>query len=128
MMNWNIYHPYTETYDALNMKNHVIKENRKVAFTVIKVTDAAMKQIKEELQDFEPEMKESYLRIHMGYGWGGPRLQLALVESVNPNDSVTEIDGIKFVVDKGQAAYFENTKLDFVKSMFGFGEFRLVNR
>ncbi|GEN31684.1 hypothetical protein HNQ35_002032 [Cerasibacillus quisquiliarum] len=50
------------------MKNHVIKENRKVAFTVIKVTDAAMKQIKEELQDFEPEMKESYLRIHMGYG------------------------------------------------------------
>ncbi|GEN31685.1 Fe-S cluster assembly iron-binding protein IscA [Cerasibacillus quisquiliarum] len=53
---------------------------------------------------------------------------MALVESVNPNDSVTEIDGIKFVVDKGQAAYFENTKLDFVKSMFGFGEFRLVNR
>ncbi len=56
----------------------------------------------------------------------GPRLQLALVESTNPNDSVTEVDGIKFAVDKGQATYFENSKLDFVKSVFGFGEYKLV--
>ncbi|WP_191126322.1 hypothetical protein [Cerasibacillus terrae] len=51
---------------------------------------------------------------------------MALVESTNPNDSVTEVDGIKFAVDKGQATYFENSKLDFVKSVFGFGEYKLV--
>jgi len=51
---------------------------------------------------------------------------LALEESTNPNDEVTEVEGIKFLVDKSQSAYFEDVKLDYAQGAFGFGEYKLL--
>ncbi|HLS34710.1 MAG TPA: hypothetical protein VK061_00565 [Bacillota bacterium] len=48
-------------------------------------------------------------------------------ESSNPNDTVTEVDGVKFLVDKSQSSYFNNVKLDYTKNLFGLGEFQIVN-
>lgn len=94
---------------------------------MIKVTHTAVERIKEELQEIATDVETPYIRLHMGLGWGGPRLQLALEESSNPSDTVTEVEGIKFLVDSNQSSYFENVKLDFTKNMFGFGEYKLLN-
>jgi len=51
---------------------------------------------------------------------------LALEESSKSNDQVTEVDGIKFLINSSQSSYFENVKLDYTKGMFGMGEFKLV--
>lgn len=53
-------------------------------------------------------------------------MQLALEESSKPNDKVTEVDEVKFLVDPNQSAYFENVKLDFIKNVFGNGEFKII--
>jgi len=52
---------------------------------------------------------------------------LALVESTNENDVITEIDGIHFVIDKSQSPYFNRVKLDYTKGLFGIGEYQLLN-
>jgi len=52
---------------------------------------------------------------------------LALEESSNPNDTITEVDGIKFIVDSNQSSYFQNAKLDYIKGMFGMGEFKIIH-
>lgn len=93
---------------------------------LLQVTQAAIKRVKEELEGMSTEIKEPLIRLHMGLGWGGPRLQLALEESTNPNDEVTEVEGIKFLVDKSQSAYFEDVKLDYAQGAFGFGEYKLL--
>lgn len=93
---------------------------------MIKVTQAAIKQIKEELKEIATDVKEPYIRLYMALGWGGPRLQLALEESTHEKDKVTEVDGVKFVIDENQAPYFNNVKLDYTKGMFGMGEYKLI--
>lgn len=97
---------------------------------MIDVSKDAIKQIKDELDNIkqeDPSVKDPYIRLYMTYGWGGPRLQLALAESPNDDDNVTEIDGVKFLVHANQEQYFKNVTLDFVKNMFGMGEFTLVH-
>lgn len=52
---------------------------------------------------------------------------MALEESTNPNDKITEADGIKFIYDSNQSSYFDNVKLDYTKNFFGMGGYKLVN-
>lgn len=98
---------------------------------MINVSEGAIKQIKDELANMKTEdasIQDPYIRLYMTYGWGGPRLQLALAESANEDDHVTEVDGIKFVIHQNQEQYFSNNvTLDFVRNMFGMGEFTLVH-
>lgn len=94
---------------------------------MLQVTKSAVDKIKEELEDMGVEADKPFIRVYMALGWGGPRVQLALEESANSNDSVTEVDGINFLVDANQSAYFNNTKLDYTKNLFGFGEFHIIN-
>lgn len=54
-------------------------------------------------------------------------MQLALAESTNEDDRVTEIDGIKFIIHANQQQYFENVTVDYVRNIFGLGEFTLVH-
>lgn len=97
---------------------------------MIKVSQDAISQIKDELENIKAEnesLQDPYIRLYMTYGWGGPRLQLALAESANDDDTVTEVDGITFLVHANQEQYFNNVTLDYVKNMFGMGEFTLVH-
>jgi len=93
---------------------------------LIQVTQAAINRINEELKDISKDVTDPHIRLHMGVGWGGPRLQLALEESTQPRDTVTKIEGIKFVVDSNQSSYFKSVKLDYTKNLFGMGEFKLL--
>lgn len=98
---------------------------------MIKVSDEAIKQIKNELANLQveyPEAKDAYIRLYMTYGWGGPRLQLALAESAGQDDEVVEVDGITFLIHANQETYFKGKTLDFIKNMFGMGEYTLVQK
>ena len=51
---------------------------------------------------------------------------MALVESVNEDDEQATKEGINFIVSQRQNSYFQNTKLDFTKGIFGKGSFKLL--
>jgi len=51
---------------------------------------------------------------------------LALDESTNSEDTVTEVDSVKFVIHSSQSYYFDNVQLDYKEGMFG-GGYRLVD-
>lgn len=93
---------------------------------LLKVSDLAVEKIKEELEGISPDVKEPFIRLYMSVGWGGPSLQLALDESTNSEDTVTEVDGVKFVIHSSQSYYFDNVQLDYKEGMFG-GGYRLVD-
>lgn len=94
---------------------------------MFKVTDKAVEKVKKEIEGMAADVKEPFIRLFMSVGWGGPTLQLALEESTNSKeDTVTEVDGVKFVVHSSQSYYFDNVKLDYQKGMFG-GEYKLLN-
>lgn len=46
---------------------------------MLKVTQAAIDKVKEELQDMDEDVETSYIRLFMSPGWGGSQLKLALV-------------------------------------------------
>lgn len=54
-------------------------------------------------------------------------MQLALEESANDDDQIIDADGIKLLIGERDRPYFEGRKLDYTKSMFGFGQFLLLN-
>lgn len=86
---------------------------------MIKITDAAISKIKQEVKD----VKKSFIRLAMGIGWGGPQLRLALEESALENDEIIEQDGISFLVHETSKPYFNNVKIDYTKTLLGGGQF-----
>ncbi len=93
---------------------------------MLKVTDKAVENVKKEIDGMSADIKEPFIRLYMSVGWGGPSLQLALEESTNKDDTVTEADGITFVVHSSQSYYFDDMTLDYKKGMFG-GEYTLLD-
>lgn len=93
---------------------------------MIQATDAAIKEIKKALEHYKDEMNEQFIRLSMAVGWGGPRLDLALEESAGNNDEVVTIEDVKFLIHKNATPYFQNTKLDYVRGLFGQGEFKIL--
>jgi len=89
---------------------------------MITITPAAIEEINRALAKYD---NEKYVRLNMGVGWGGPRLELTLEESAATEDSLYELEGIKFLIHDKKKPYFDQTKLDYVKGWFG-GEFKLL--
>ena len=54
------------------------------------------------------------------------KLKLTFEESSQPNDSEVIIDGLHFIIDKGECHYFRNKKLDFVPDTTGFKQFEII--
>lgn len=90
---------------------------------MIKVTDLAIKKLTKEVQDIIDAGKKPFIRLAMGIGWGGPQLRLALEESALENDEVIEQDGILFLIHESNKPYFNQVKIDYVKTLFGGGQF-----
>ena len=93
---------------------------------MLQITHAAISVIKDEVKDVLEEGKKPFIRLAMGIGWGGPQLRLTLEESALDSDEITEQDGIQFLVNERDKVYFENTKLDYVKALFGGGQFKVL--
>lgn len=90
------------------------------------ISKAAVNKVKEELREMDVDTENPLIRVYVAIGWGGPRIELALEESTNPRDTVVEVDGVTFLVDENQMAYFRNKQLDYTKNLFGLGEFYLT--
>ena len=56
------------------------------------------------------------------------KLKLTLEESTQPNDTEIIMDGMQFIIDKGQCHYFSNKQLDFILDRTGLINMRLFNR
>ena len=41
-------------------------------------------------------------------------------------DEITEQDGIEFLVHERDKVYFDHVKIDYVKTLFGGGQFKLL--
>ena len=93
---------------------------------MVKITHAAITEITKEVQDIISEGKTPLIRLSMSIGWGGPQLRLALEESALETDKMTEQDGIQFLVNERDQVYFERTKIDYIKSLFGGGQFKVL--
>jgi len=93
---------------------------------MVKITQAAITKITKEVQDLINEGKKPLIRLSMGIGWGGPQLRLTLEESALENDEITEQSGIQFLVNERDKVYFENVKIDYIKTLFGGGQFKVL--
>lgn len=52
---------------------------------------------------------------------------MALDETIDENDKVEEIEGIRFVYNSGLAPYFNQVEISYANSWLGKG-FRILNR
>lgn len=62
--------------------------------------------------------KSSVRLLIRGFGWGGPILGVVLDEQ-QEDDILESVNGINFIVDKESSFVFEDTKIMYVKSLFG---------
>lgn len=80
---------------------------------MIKLTDSAVKRIAEMV-----EKNESAIGLRIGVresGCSGYSYNLGFAEIVDDNDSVTEQDGVKVIIDNESLPILDGIELDFVK-------------
>ncbi len=87
---------------------------------MISITETASEKVRELLASEEREGQA--LRVFVrGMGCSGPAYGMALDDSTRPDDAVTELFGIKIVVDQASAQYVEGAQIDYVDSLMGKG-------
>lgn len=89
----------------------------------IEVTDIAKEKLVDVMKD--SEYKKPALRIvFSGFGWGGPRLGLALDELEGATDHVYQDNDVDIILDDRMKNYMETgptLKVDFRESAYGAG-------
>ncbi|WP_078409008.1 iron-sulfur cluster biosynthesis family protein [Priestia abyssalis] len=89
---------------------------------MFKVTEAAKTELQNRLkltdsnQIIRMQMRKSCFM----------KLKLTFEESIQPNDTEISIDGMHFIIDKGECHYFSNKKLDFIPDQTGFKQFEVI--
>lgn len=88
---------------------------------MIKVTKRAVEKFNEFKQKDE-SMVNAMLRISFGgYGWGGPKLQLALDELKNNDDILVKVEGMSIVYNLDLEAYVNGAIIDYSNDWFSPG-------
>lgn len=93
---------------------------------MVQVTDAAIAELKNQLDALKVKQDEALIRLYMVAGWGGPQLQLALEESAIESDTKIEQGGLTFLINERDKHFFDGISIDFKKTWFGTGQFVLV--
>ncbi len=92
---------------------------------MIEITDSAATKIKDLLA--EQGKTDHALRIFVrGMSCSGPAYGMALDNEPRPDDTVSELNGVKVLIDPQSAPYLEGVKVDYVDSLMGKG-FTVVN-
>ncbi len=88
--------------------------------TTITITENASAKVKELLE--QQGKTDHALRVFVrGMSCSGPAYGMSLDNEPSPDDNVTELGGIKIVVDPMSAQYLEGAQVDFVDSLTGRG-------
>ena len=84
---------------------------------MLKITDSARDKFKELLKEHEGKC----LRVVFeGFGWGGPKLGLALDEP-NENVKIHNINEIDVIIDDNILPYTEGSQIDYINNSYGQG-------
>jgi len=87
---------------------------------MISITESASEKVKELLES--EDRQGQALRIFVrGMSCSGPAYGMALDDSTRPDDAITELFGIKILVDPASAQYVEGAEIDYVDSLMGKG-------
>lgn len=88
---------------------------------MVKISQLAADKLKETISK-QKNPEKVMLRISFGgFGWGGPRLELALDELKNQNDIFVESEGITIVYGSDIDPYVCNSVIDYSNSWFERG-------
>ncbi len=88
--------------------------------TTITISETASTKVKELLE--EQGKTDHALRVFVrGMSCSGPAFGMALDNAPTAEDTVTEFDGIKIVVDPLSAQYVQGAQIDFVDGLMGRG-------
>ena len=88
--------------------------------TMITITDTASTKVRELL---EQQGKSDYaLRIYVrGMSCSGPAFGMALDNEPREDDTLTELNGLKVLVDPQSAQHIEGAEVDYVEGLMGAG-------
>ena len=93
--------------------------------SIVSMTDAALKEV-QRLLDLQG-IEEGGLRLGVkGGGCSGLSYTVNFDDKIGEFDSVTEIDGVKVIVDAKSAIYLQGMTLDYQKDMVS-GAFKFIN-
>ncbi|USK69942.1 iron-sulfur cluster biosynthesis family protein [Peribacillus asahii] len=54
------------------------------------------------------------------------KLKLTFEESIRTNDTEFVMNGMHFIIDKGEHHYFNNKQIDFIPDQTGFKQFEVI--
>ena len=92
---------------------------------MITISEAASAKVKELLE--EQGKTDHALRIFVrGMSCSGPAYGMALDNEPRQDDAVTELNGVRILVDPLSAQYVEGAEVDYVEGLMGRG-FTVVN-
>ena len=92
---------------------------------MITITDTASTKVRELLE--QQGKTDHALRIFVrGMSCSGPAYGMALDNEPRQDDAVTELNGVKILVDPLSAEYVEGAEVDYVEGLMGRG-FTVVN-
>lgn len=87
---------------------------------MVTITALASEKVKEVLA--EHRKTDHALRIFVrGMSCSGPAYGMALDKEARPDDTVTEINGIRLLIDPVSAEYVEGAEIDYVDGLMGRG-------
>jgi iron-sulfur cluster assembly protein len=93
--------------------------------STVAMTDAALKEVK-RLLDLQG-ITEGGLRLGVkGGGCSGLSYTVNFDDKIGEFDTVTEVDGVKVIVDVKSAIYLQGMTLDYQKDMVS-GAFKFIN-
>jgi iron-sulfur cluster assembly accessory protein len=92
---------------------------------MINITETASAKVRELLE--EQGKTDHALRIFVrGMSCSGPAYGMALDNEPRQDDAVTELNGVKILVDPLSAQYVEGAEVDYVEGLMGRG-FTVMN-
>lgn len=84
------------------------------------MTETASSKVKTLLE--QQGKVDHALRLFVrGMSCSGPAYGMALDKELSPEDAVTELNGIKIVIDPMSAQYLEGAEVDYVDGLMGQG-------
>ena len=94
---------------------------------MFKITGNAQTYLVDQVER-EKETKDEtlYVRLSMGIGWGGPKLNLSLEEQKINGDLSFSFDELNIIIHERDFVYFDHTKLDYVEDVLGKKRFQLI--
>ena len=94
---------------------------------MFKLTESAYHKLIEIVnKEKVSEDERLYLRLTMGIGWGGPKLNLSLEERKIEGDRPYVFDDLTVIIHKKDMVYFNHTKLDYIQDVLGNKRFELL--